>query len=218
MYFESRSQAGQLIAAQLVATYRYEDCAVLALNPGGVLVGEQIAAQLHCPLMMLLSERIDVPGENTTFGAVADGGSFTYNSDFSSGEIDDYTTEFRGYLDDKKREAVSEMNKLLGDGGVVDVALLRDRNIILVTDAYYDLSVVDLALDFLKPIRTKKLVFTAPIATVPAVDRLHIAADELHILDVKENFMGVDHYFTDNTIPDTQVIIAKISQIVLNWR
>lgn len=218
MYFESRSQAGQLIAAQLVATYRYEDCAVLALNPGGVLVGEQIAAQLHCPLMMLLSERIDVPGENTTFGAVADGGGFTYNSEFSSGEIDAYTTEFRGYLDDKKREATSAINKLLGDGGVVDIALLQDRNIILVSDGYYDLSIVEVALNFLKPIRTKKLIFAAPIATIPAVDRLHVAADELHILDVKENFMGVDHYYTDNTIPDTGLIVAKISQIVLNWR
>lgn len=218
MYFESRSQAGQQLAGELVANYRYEDCAVLALNPGGVLVGEQIAAQLHCPLMMLLSERIDVPGENTTFGAVADGGDFTYNSEFSTGEIEAYTSEFRGYLDDKKREATSAINKLLGDGGVVDVTLLQDRVIVLVSDGYYDLSVVDMALTFLKPVRTRRLVFVAPIATIPAVDRLHVAADELHILDVKENFMGVDHYYSDNTIPDTETIVAKISQIVLNWR
>jgi predicted phosphoribosyltransferase len=202
----------------LFEKYRYEDCAVLALSPGGVLVGEQVAAQLHCPLMMLLSERIDVPGENTTFGAVADGGSFTYNSEFSTGEIDAYTTEFRGYLDDKKREATSAMNKLLGDGGVVDVALLQDRTVILVSDGFYDLSVVDVALTFLKPIRTNKLVFVAPIATIPAVDKLHVAADELHILDVKENYMGTDHYYNDNSIPDTEAIVAKISQIVLNWR
>lgn len=181
-------------------------------------MGEQIAAQLHCPLMMLLSERIDVPGENATFGAVADGGSFTYNSEFSTGEIDAYTTEFRGYLDDKKREATSAINKLIGDGGVVDVTLLQDRTVILASDGYYDLSIVDVALTFLKPIRTNKLIFAAPIATIPAVDKLHVAADELHILDVKENFMGVDHYYNDNTIPDTETIVAKISQIVLNWR
>ena len=202
----------------LFEKYRYEDCAVLALSPGGVLVGEQVAAQLHCPLMMLLSERIDVPGENTTFGAVSDGGGFTYNSEFSTGEIDAYTTEFRGYLDDKKREATSAMNKLLGDGGVVDVALLQDHTVILVSDGFYDLSVVDVALTFLKPIRTNKLVFVAPIATIPAVDKLHVAADELHILDVKENYMGTDHYYNDNSIPDTEAIVAKISQIVLNWR
>ena len=103
MYFENRSQAGQQLASQLLDKYRYEDCAVLSLSAGGVLVGEQIAAQLHCPLMMLLTEKIDVPGESTSFGAVAEGGQFTYNSAFSTGEVEAYTSEFRGYLDDKKR-------------------------------------------------------------------------------------------------------------------
>ena len=100
----------------------------------------------------------------------------------------------------------------------MDATLLQDRTVILVSDGFYDLSVVAVALNFLKPIRTGKLVFVAPVATVAAVDHLHVAADELHILDVKENFMGVDHYYNDNTIPSTEDIVAKISQIVLNWR
>lgn len=218
MYFESRSQAGQYLAATLVSSYRYENCAVLALTTGGVLVGEQIAAQLHCPLMMLLSESIDIPGENAIIGAVADGGSFTYNSEFSQGELDEYTSELHGYIDDKKREALSHLNHLIGDGGVIDEVLLKDRHIILVSDGFYDLSTIDTALEFLKPIRTGKLIFVAPVATVPVVDRLHVAADELHILDVKVNFLGVDHYYDDNTVPPVDAIVDKISQIVLNWR
>ena len=59
MYFESRAQAGQLLAVQLLERYRYENCAVVALSDGGVLVGEQIAAQLHCILTMLVTEGID---------------------------------------------------------------------------------------------------------------------------------------------------------------
>ena len=117
MYFDSRSQAGQLLAAQLFEQYRYEDCAVVALSDGGVLVGEQIASQLHCVLTMLLTEGIDVPGESVSFGAVSQAGNFTYNSEFSSGEIDEYTSEFHGYLDDQKREAFNRINRLLGDGG-----------------------------------------------------------------------------------------------------
>lgn len=218
MYFESRSQAGQYLAAALVKRYRYENCAVVALTTGGVLVGEQIAAQLHCPLMMLLSESIDIPGENAIIGAVADGGTFTYNSEFSSGELEEYTSEFHGYIDDKKREALSHINHLIGDGGVIDESLLKDRHIILVSDGFYDLSTITTALEFLKPIRTGKLIFAAPVATIPVVDRLHIAADELHILDVKPNFLGVDHYFEDNFVPSVEMIVSKISQIVLNWR
>lgn len=218
MYFESRAHAGQLLAAQLVERYRYENCAVIALSDGGVLVGEQIAAQLHCILTMLVTEGIEVPGESISFGAVSQAGNFTYNSEFSSGEIEEYTSEFHGYLDDQKRQAFSRINRLIGDGGLIEPRLLRDRVIILVSDSISDSALLNVAIDFLKPIHTIKLIVAAPVATIPAVDRLHIVADELHILDVKENFMGTDHYYDDNAVPSHEETIAKINQIVLNWR
>lgn len=218
MYFESRAQAGQLLAAQLVAKYRYENCAVVALSDGGVLVGEQIAAQLHCVLTMLVTENIDVPGESMSFGAVSQAGDFTYNSEFSSGEIDEYTSEFHGYLDDQKRQAFSKINRLIGEGGTITQDMLRDRTIILVSDGFSDGATTSVALDFLKPIHIQKLVVVAPVATIPAVDQLHISADEIHILDVKENFMGVAHYYTDNAVPSHEQTIQKINQIILNWR
>ncbi len=218
MYFESRAQAGQLLAAELLDQYRYEDCAVMALSDGGVLVGEQIAAQLHCVLTMLVTEGIDVPGEDLSFGAVSQAGNFTYNGQFSSGEIDEYVSEFHGYLDDQKRQAFSRINRLIGDGGIVSEELLRERVVILVADGLSDGAILSVALDFLKPIHIKKLVVAAPVATVPAVDQLHVMADELHILDVKENYMGVDHYYTDNIVPTHEETVAKINQIILNWR
>lgn len=218
MYFESRAHAGQLLAVQLFEQYRYENCAVVALSTGGVLVGEQIAAQLHCILTMLITEEIEVPGESLSIGAVSQAGNFTYNSEFSSGEIEEYASEFHGYLDDQKRQAFSRINRLVGDGGIISQDMLRDRTVILVSDGFSDAAILSVALDYLKPIRTQKLVVVAPVATVPVVDKLHVIADELHILDVKENFMGVDHYYTDNTVPTREEAIAKISQIVLNWR
>lgn len=218
MYFESRGHAGQLLAQQLVEKYRYEDCAVVALSDGAVLVGEQIATELHCILTMLLIEDIQVPGESMSFGGVSQSGGFTYNGMFSAGEIEEYTSEFHGYLDEKKREAFQKINRLLGDGGIISNEMLQNRVVILVADGIDNGASIDVAMDFLKPIRTQKVVVATPVATVPAVDKLHIQADEIHILDVKENFMGTDHYFEDNTVPSHEDTIAKINQIVLNWQ
>lgn len=218
MYFESREQAGQLLATELVQKYRYENCAVVALSDGGVMVGEQIAAQLHCVLTMLLTEDIEVPGESLTFGNVTQTGNFVYNSEFSTGEIDEYTSEFHGYLEDQKREAFQRMNRLLGDGGLVDYNLLRDRNIILVNDGLADAGVFDAAMDFLKPIRIKRLIAAIPVVAERAVDTLHIMADELHILDVKTNYFDTNHYYTTNDIPSHEETIDKINKIILNWR
>jgi predicted phosphoribosyltransferase len=218
MYFESRAQAGAILAQQLFEKYRYENCAVVALSDGAVLVGEQIATQLHCVLTMLLIEDIEVPGESLSFGGVSQSGNFTYNAAFSSGEIEEYASEFHGYLEDQKREKFQKINRLLGDGGIIDSDLLRDHVVILVADGLDSGASIDVALDFLKPIRINRLVVATPVATVDAVDKLHISADELHILDVKTNFMGVDHYYEDNTVPSHEETIAKINQIVLNWR
>jgi len=218
MYFESRAHAGYKIAEELINTYRYENCVVLALSDGGVLVGEQIAIGLHCALTMLLVENIEVPGESVNFGGVSQNGNFTYNSGFSSGEIEEYSSEFHGYLEEQKREAFQRINRLLGDGGLIDHDMLRDHTIILVNDGFADSGVIDVALDFLKPIRINKLVIAAPVASEQAVDRLHVAADELHILDVKTNYFDTNHYYTNNEIPSHEQTVEKINKIVLNWR
>lgn len=218
MYFESRSEAGKLLAQRLLAQYRYENCAVVALSDGAVLVGEQIAQALHCILTMLLVEDIDLPGESMSFGAVSQNGAFTYNGMFTLGEIDEYVSEFHGYLDDQKRQAFQKINRLLGEGGLIENDMLRDHVVILVADGVDNGAALDVAIDFLKPIRLQRLIVVTPVASVAAADKLHLLADELHILDVKQNYMGTNHYYTDNTIPSHEETIAKINEIVLNWR
>jgi len=218
MYFENREQAGQLLAKELIGKYRYENCAVVALSDGAVLVGEQIAKALHCVLLLLLIEEIDIPGEGMSFGGISQNGGFTYNGMLSAGEMEDYMSEYHGYLEEKKRQAFQKFNRLLGDGGFIDNKMLRDRVVILVSDGLDSGSSLDVAVDFLKPIQIKSIVVATPVATVQAVDKLHVLADELHVLDVKANYLGTDHYYNQNNIPSHEDTIAKINQIILNWQ
>jgi len=218
MYFENREQAGKILADELAKQYRYEDCAVVALSDGGVVVGEQIAKSLHCILNMLIVEDIEVPGESISIGSVTQDGEFTSSSSLSDGEVDYYSSEYHGFLEEQKREAFQRINRLIGDGGVIDASFLRDRVIILTSDCMDSSSSLDAAVQFLKPIRIKKLIIATPIATIQIVDKLHVVADELHILDVKTNFMGADHYYDQNDVPSREDSISKINQIILNWR
>ncbi len=218
MYFESRVHAGQQLAAELLEKYRYENCAVVAISDGGVMVGEQIAAALHCILTMLIIEDIEVPGESLSFGSVSEGGNFSFNSEISKGEMDEYTLEYHSYLDEQKREAFQKINRLLGDGGLIDHDMLRDHTIILVNDGFDKTVIIDAAIEFLKPIRIARLIIVAPVASSSAIDRLHVAADELHILDVKANYFDTNHYYNNNEIPSHEQTIEKINKIVLNWR
>jgi putative phosphoribosyl transferase len=218
MYFESREEAGIKLAIELFEKYRYENCAVVSLSDGGVIVGEQIASALHSILTMLLVETIDIPGESMSFGAVSQDGSFSYDSSISSGEMDGYTSEYHGYLEEQKRVAFQKINRLLGDGGLISADMLRDHVVILVSDGFNSPAALDAAMDFLKPIRISRLVVAAPVASIQAVDKLHMLADELHILDVKANYLDTEHYYNINKIPSHEDTIAKINKIVLNWR
>jgi len=218
MYFESRVQAGQMLAAELEPLYRYENCAVVALSDGGVVVGEQIAAHLHCVLTLLLVEDVEIPGEDLVIGSISQDGDFSYNSRLEQMERDEYDAEYHGYFEEKKREAFQRINRLLGDGGLINHEMLRNRVIILVSDGLETSSTLDSAVDFLKPIQIEKLVVAMPVVAVETIDDLHMKADELHILSVRENFVTTDHYFNQNEVPSHEDTIKKINQIVLNWR
>jgi putative phosphoribosyl transferase len=96
--------------------------------------------------------------------------------------------------------------------------MLREHTIILVSDGMINGAALDVAMDFLKPVKINRLVIAAPVAAVPAVDKAHMIADELHFLDVKENYLDTNHYYNNNQVPTHEETIAKINQIVLNWR
>jgi hypothetical protein len=40
----------------------------------------------------------------------------------------------------------------------------------------------------------------------------------VHILDVKENLISVDHYYDDNKMPSHEEIISILNQNILNWQ
>jgi putative phosphoribosyl transferase len=217
MYFKSRSEAGYRIAIELMP-YRYENCVVVALSDGAVQVGRQIAASLHCTLTMLLVEHIDVPGEGQTFGTLNQSGRFVYNGMFSAGEVEEYYNEFHSYLEDKKRERFQQINRLLGYGGLVSEGMLRGQVVILVSDGLQNGASLDSAADFLKPVRVQRLIMVTPIASVEAVDRMHILADELHVLGVTDNFLDVNHYYEVNDVPTHDETVRTLNDNILEWR
>jgi predicted phosphoribosyltransferase len=217
MYFHSRAEAGQKLAAEL-QKFRYENVAVVALSDGAAVVAEQIAVSLHCVLTMLLSESVKMPGERQSLGTVTQGGDFVYSSALSEGEIEEYYGEFHGYIEDQKREKTSFLNHLLGQGGLIDPAMLREHDIILVSDGFKHGTSLDAAAEFFKHIKIGRLIVATPIASVQAVDRMHIIADELHCLSVTENYISTNHYYDINDVPSHEEIAQRINNVVNNWQ
>jgi putative phosphoribosyl transferase len=219
MYFKSRVEAGQLLAKQIVQRYKGQDCAIVALNDGGVMVGAQIALQLHCVITMLLAEAINLPREDAAVGGVSPDGSFSYNHKYSQGEIDEFVSEYYNYIEQEKMTKMHEMHRAVGSHShLIKRNLIKDKTVILVTDGLLDGFALDVALQYLKPIHIKKLVVATPLASVPAVDRMHILADDIFCLSVLEDYMNTDHYYDTNDVPEHKKVIKTVEQIVDHWK
>jgi predicted phosphoribosyltransferase len=218
MYFASRAQAGRMLATQLVPKYRYENCTIVALNDGGVLVAAQIAAQLHCSINLLLYEEIKLPLEPQAVSGIVQDGAYAYNSYYQPGELDEIMSEYYQYIEQEKLTKMHDMQRLLGSGGVIRKDLLSGHNIILVSDGLLSGFALDLAGQYLKPVKYQKLIVATPLASVQAVDRMHILADDLYCLNVIEDMMEVNHFYDDNEVPSHDKIIKIISDIILQWK
>lgn len=206
-----------MLVSQLGA-YRYENTVIVALSDGAVQVGMQIASELHATLTLMLMEPIDVPGEGETFGNLDQDGQFVYNGMFSAGQLEDYYVEYHGYLEDKKREKMSIINRLLGSGGIVDESILREHYVILVADGLPNGSSLETAMEYLKPLHVLRVILATPIASVSAVDRAHLLTDELHILGVTDNYLDTNHYYEVNDVPDREGTLRALNDFVLSWR
>lgn len=217
MYFKSREAAGMLLASQIAKRHTQGDCAVLALSDGGVVVGMQIAMRLRSVITMLVTENIDLPREHRPIGGITADGSFQFNNEYSQGELDEMVANYHTYIEQEKMRRINIMHRESAAGELIRRDLLEDRNVIIVSDGLYDGFGLDLAAEFLKPIRTKKLIVATPLSSVPAVDRMHILADEIYCLDVLENFMHIDHYYDDDDVPAHEAIVQTIDRVIRNW-
>lgn len=206
-----------MLAVQLAKKYRYENCAVIALNDGGVMVGAQIAAELHCILMMLLSEEINLPLEPDPLAGITESGAMAYNSRYSQGEIDELAGEYYGLIEQEKLTSLHELNRA-SKSGVLDKRRVKGHNVIIVSDGFKSGFAIDLVSEYLKTTPIEKLIVATPLASIKAVDRMHIVADEIYCLSVVEDFISTEHYYDTNDVPDHEKAIETIEKIILNWK
>jgi len=218
MYFHNRAEAGRLLAAKL-EKYKSENIVVLALNPGSIIVAAQIAMRLHANLLLYLVRDIYLPGENEAIAGMGSGGTYVYNNYYSAGELEDMTSEYHQHLDQQRMEKNHELHLLLGRDGEIDKKLLRHRDVILVSDGLSSGFSLNIAAQYLKMVAIKRLIVVTPVATVSAVDKMHLLSDDLVCLNVVESFMGegTNHYYDQNVIPNVDDTLKIMRNIIINW-
>lgn len=209
-YFKDRSQAGQELAERLD---RYKDSfsVVLAISPlGGVVVAKEIAAKLHLPMGMMAVKEVHLPWrQGPLVGSIDQSGEYTKNPDLTEGVLNAYEGEYHSHID-KERIRLSHEINMMHLSNSTKRENLKDHTVIIVSDGLNSVSAINEVIAYLKPVRTTRLVAALPIATIDVIDRLHLAVDEIHCIDVKDNYINTDHYYDNPEIPEYEELLKTL--------
>lgn len=197
--------------------YKNEHVVVVALSEGASVIGAQIAMEIHANMLLYLIEGIYLPGERDALAGISSTGTFSYNKMYSAGQLEEMSTEYHTYIEQERMKQRHKLNLLIGMEGEIDPDLLRRRTVILVSDGLSSGFSLDLAAEYLKTIAIKRLVIATPLASVTAVDRMHLVGDEIACLAVTDNYMKTNHYYEDNTIPSVDEVLKIMHNISVNW-
>lgn len=215
-YFKNRTEAGQKLAKELSGC-KSKQCTVVSLTEGGVLVGAEIAKEIHASFFLLMMENVKLPGEKDPVAVMSSAGTFTYNDMFSTGQLEEFNFDYHQVIDQQRLQAFHKLNRLVGKDGEIDKNLLKRHTVIIVSDGLGSGVSLAVAADFMKTIAVEKIIIATPIASVKAVDKMHMMTDEIFCLGVTDNYMGTEHYYDDNDLPSHKTVVETMKNVVFNW-
>ena len=213
MSFHDRTEAGQLLARQLMGYANSPDVLVLGLPRGGVPVAFEVARALHVPLDIMLVRKLGVPGlEELAMGAIASGGRRVLNEGvvhrlgIPPQVIEAVTAREQQELSQRERHY---------RGNRPDLAV-RGRTVILVDDGLATGATMRVAIAALRQQQPAWVVAAAPVAPPFVWRELGAVADEEVCLLTPELFMGVGRWYDDfSTTTDEEVrsLLERAAQI-----
>jgi putative phosphoribosyl transferase len=167
--YRNRSEAGRLLAAELVRYKSKADVVVLGLTRGGVPVAAEVAAALQAPLDVVVVRKLGVPFQpELAMGALAGEGTEVLDKELIHalrlGQEDVAAVMARERAEVERRERLYR-----GGRPPLD---LKDHTAIVVDDGLATGSTMLAAVAFVRKRLARRIVMAVPVASVEALEKL----------------------------------------------
>jgi len=218
VFYPSRQALGDQLAARLTQ-YRNNESIIFCLKKSSLLSCIELAANLHAYIYVLQYAEIADPFDITrNLGALTPKGEFVLNPDISQSEYDYIASDFMSVIEERKREAFSEINGERNPNPFFDPAAFNNRNVILFADILQTSFQIQVALNILKAYTPTVIAGAVGNLTSAVSDKFLIDTDGVTYMDVlQNNFFEDSHYFDqpDNYSEDDKINMAN--NISLYW-
>ncbi|MCU0523457.1 MAG: phosphoribosyltransferase [Elainella sp. Prado103] len=192
--FRDRTEAGQLLAAQLQAYAHCPNGLVLALPRGGVPVAYEIAEALNLPLDVCLVRKLGVPGqEELAMGAIAPGGVMILNNEVLRMLHLSRQTLLQ-VANIEKRELERRQRVYQSDR---PLPIIRDRTIILVDDGIATSSTLRAAITVLQRQRPQQIIVAVPVMPIAIYASLKKLVQQVISLSMPEPLRSIGQWYED---------------------
>lgn len=192
--FRDRTEAGQLLAAELMEYAECPDVLVLGLPRGGVPVAYQIAKALHAPLDVWLVRKLGVPGqEELAMGAIAMGGIMVLNNDVIKTLRLPQKTVYQ-VAAEEKQELERRSQVYRGDRPLPEI---QNRTVILVDDGIATSSTLRAAIAALQQQTPRRVIAAAPVAPPAVCKSLKGVVDDVVCLKTPDPLHSIGSWYVD---------------------
>jgi len=202
MRFKDRTEAGKMLAGAL-AKYRDQDGIVYPLPRGGVVLGVEIARELHMPLGLIIPRKIGHPyNPEYAICAVAENGELACNQS-EVARVDQ--SWFKQRVEQEREESRRRRERYLGGREPLDPS---GKTAILVDDGIATGLTMEAAIRDAKTRHAAKIVVAVPVAPADTAVKLRCEVDDVVALDIPEYYLGAVGAYYDYfpQITDDEVI------------
>ena len=206
--YRDRADAGQRLMQRLreqIPGLDSEECVVLGVAPGGVMVAREVALALRAPLDVIVALRIPAPGyDDLGIGGIAMGGT---------ARLDEVTISMLGvrpeYIEETVCAMALEVERLTTRyrGGRPPVPI-RDRRVVVVDDGAQTRYRSRAAVGAARLAGAREVIFAVAVAASDVLSALALEADAVVCDQVPERHCGIGAYYANSEPPRAEELRA----------
>jgi putative phosphoribosyl transferase len=207
--FQSRREAGELLAKHLQREFGKNELEIIALPRGGIEVAAPIAQNLGRQIRLLVVRKLGAPNQKElAIGAVASGGFIYLNKEL----IEQLHLGADEIAEIRRVEEIELRKRELRYGVSRGPLDLKDKRALIVDDGIATGATMEVAVRALSAAQPRSIAVAVPVASLAAVERLHRIVDHVYSLRVESSLGSISDFYEDFYQVSDERVMALLAE------